>query len=574
MKQNRIVSLLVACAAILFVGNLAAAADVSVYVAPITCKGDISSKTEKKINKYIPRYIADNAGFKIYDQDNLQKIVRKSKIRKKITKCGSKYKCLLKAVKGSGLDVVITGYYKTKGDSVKAYYRVIDVAKGKVITKEKGVYDGEKDARKKKNMKKIVAAFMPKASAFAKGGDDDEDDEDDEDEDEAPAKKGIVVLYIPPIFQGDFDDEKEELQNAFFKALSRQDGYAVYTYDTLGQVVKNKKKLKKIKKCKTKKNCLNKAARRTDLRLVVSGLFKLTDDDEVLVKLVAMDLAENKLWSKAEKIFGSVNKAGKKKSQQRLVAKLLPPPKTAVAEEEDSGDEEEEVREAPKEPEKPKAKPVKRYSSKQIHNEVREALKLAIIGRGADAINGLTRLKDTKRCECNEDGKATDVLLLLEGLARAEKDVDIAKAKNSSKDMLEQCDKVESIVAELNAKLEEYKIKGKLATRLDLNKQRADAYYLKGRGEEQQQQYLEAVESWNKAIELYPAQQDAAKKLQQVPMMAKRMLAQAKTLMVYDAKKARLQIAAVMALIPDENDEIHQDALDLLDELESYERSY
>ena len=423
---------------------------------------------------------------------------------------------------------------------------------------------------KKKNMKKIVAAFMPKASMFAKDEDEDDEDWDDvDDEDEAPAKKGIVVLYIPPIFQGDFDDDKEELQNAFFKALSRQDGYAVYTYDTLGRVVTNKKKLRKIKRCKTKKKCLHKAARRTDLRLVVSGLFKLTDDDEVLVKLVAMDLPENKLWGKAEKIFGSIRRAGKKKSQQRLVAKLLPPPKNAVAEEEDEP--EEDVREAPAKPAKPKAR---RYSSKQIHNEVREALKLAIIGRNADAVAGLKRLKDTKRCECNEDGKATDVLVLLEDLNRAEKEVETAKAKNSSKEMLEGCDKIDAVVDELNGKLGEYKIKGKLGTRLDLKKQRADAYYLKGRGEELQRQYLEAVESWNKAIELYPAQQDAAKKLKQVPMMAKRMLAQARTIMVYDAKKARLQIAAVMALIPDENNEIHQDALDLLDELESYERSY
>ena len=154
MKQNRIVTLLATCAAILFVGNLAAAADVSVYVAPITCKGDISSKTEKKINKYVPRYIAGNEGFKLYDKDNLKKIVRKSRTRKKIARCGHKYKCLLKASKGSGLDVIITGYYKVKGSKVKAYYRVIDVAKGKVITKERGVYDSEKDARKKKEHEK------------------------------------------------------------------------------------------------------------------------------------------------------------------------------------------------------------------------------------------------------------------------------------------------------------------------------------------------------------------------------------------------------------------------------------
>jgi len=558
VKQNRIVSILLACAAILFISSSSwAADDVSVYVSPISFKGKISSKTEQKIEKYLNQYIGKTSGFKVYNQKSLKKVVRKSKTRKKITKCRSKYKCLLKAAKGSGLDVVITASFKKSRKAIKATVRVIDARNGSVLKKEKTTFKTEKKARKKKSMKKLVAAFMPKADMFA-----DEDEDGD----------GVVVLYIPPMFKGEFDDEEDDLKEAFFKALSKQDGYQVYTYKNLKKVVKNKKKLRRIKKCKTKKKCLTKAARRTDLRLVVSGLFKLTDDDEVFVKLVAMDLKENKLWGKAEKIFGSINKAGKSKSQQRLVAKLLPPPKRAAGSDDDEDDEDDE--DEPEVKAKPKPKPVKRYSSKQIRNEVREALKMAIIGRSGDAIKGLDRLKKSKRCECNEDGKATDVLVLLQDLARAEKDVEIAKAKNSSKDMLEHCDRVESIAADLNTRLSDYKIKGKLSTRLDLTMMRSEAYYLKGRGEESQRKYLDAVESWNKAIELYPAHQQAAKKLQQVPMMAKRMLAQAKTIMVYDAKKARMQIAAVMALVPNEEDDIHQDALDLLDELESYESSY
>ena len=562
MKLNRLLPLVLALAAILLTTSPALAADdVSVYVAPIGFKGKISSKTEKKIEKYINQYIGKTDGFKAYDKKSLKKVVRKSKTRKKIIRCKGKYKCLLKAAKGSGLDVVVTAYYKNRSGKIKTTIRVIDARNGSVLKKEKATYKTEKKARSKKNIRKLVAAFMPEASMFA---------DEDEDEDEEGAE-GIVVLYIPPMFKGDFDDEEEELQEAFFKALSKAEGYRIYTYKNLKNVVKNKKKLRRIKKCKTKKKCLTKAARRTDLRLVVSGLFKLTDDDEVFVKLVAMDLKEKKLWGKAEKIFGSINKAGKRKSQQRLVTKLLPAQGKAVADDEEE-DEEEEAEEEEKP--KPKPKRVKRYSSKQIRNEVREALKLAIIGRSAEAIKGLNRLKDTKRCECNEDGKATDVLVLLRDLGKAEKDVEIAKAKNSSKDMLENCERVEAIVADLNTRLSDYRIKGKLGTRLDLTMMRAEAYYLKGRGEETQQKYLDAVESWNRAIELYPAHQQAAKKLQQIPMMAKRMLAQARTLMVYDAKKARIQVAAVMALIPDENNDIHQDALDLLEDLESYENSY
>ncbi len=110
-----------------------------------------------------------------------------------------------------------------------------------------------------------------------------------------------------------------------------------------------------------------------------------------------------------------------------------------------------------------------------------------------------------------------------------------------------------------------------MATRADLKMARAEGFYLKGNMEEDKEDFLEAVESWKKALEYYPAHKEAAAKLKDLSPMCKRLLAKVKTMMTYDAEGAKKKLDMVFKLVKDENDPIHQQALELKQEIEDYE---
>ena len=425
----------------------------------------------------------------------------------------------------------------------------------------------------------ILVLALLSSPAFARSIDDDEDDDEDEID--------IAVLYVPPVFKGEFGDKDiSNINKRFFKSVKKREGYEVYTYKSLKKIIRSKKIVRKIRKCKTKKGCLVKAARKTDLRLVVSGIFHYTDDDEVNVKMVVMDLQKGDIINTFDKTFESMRDARSSKKLRALTKILLPEPdklfgrKTDSYDDEDDEDEDEEdeddvdISSGPKAERKAHTvaiKRPKRYRPQQVRNEIRENLRLVLMNKTGDAITGLKKVRETMKCECNEDGHASDVLALLEEFQKSEKAIDTGIKNKNSKTILAAADSIEHTAAALGTELETLKLQGSMTSAIDLKQVRAQGYLFKGNGEEMHGEYVDAINSWKKALEYDPNMTEATNKLKQTPVIAKRLIAQARTMAAYDTKGARKKLEMVLDLIKDENDNIHQEALDALDEVEDYE---
>ncbi len=456
-------------------------------------------------------------------------------------------------------------------------------------------------------------SIAPNAFAKSKSYDDEEE---------------IAVLLVSPVFKGSFkEDDEDEINQNFYNALRKREGYEIYTYKSLKDIIDSSEKIKEIKKCETKGKCLVAAAKGTGLKFVVSGMFTLTDEDSVAVKMVVFDLKKGEIVNKIDETFDTVRESRSKKNLGSLCKLLLPDPEELSASKEEEEEtpkakakdkkkaaeedeeetpkkkakekkktaEEDEEEPAPKKKAKkasddedenvdvstgPKAnakvKPnvapgPKRYTPEQVKNEVRESLKLAISGRPDDAIARLNKMKSGMRCECNEDARVSDCLNWLQELVAAEENVKTGTEKKSPKILLAAAEKIESILAALDAEILNLKLQGKMATRADLKMARAEGFYLKGNMEEDKEDFLEAVESWKKALEYYPAHKEAAAKLKDLSPMCKRLLAKVKTMMTYDAEGAKKKLDMVFKLVKDENDPIHQQALELKQEIEDYE---
>ena len=427
----------------------------------------------------------------------------------------------------------------------------------------------------------ITAVATSDAQAKKRVVDDDEDEADDEEDAEEANDDEVAVLYIPLLFRGDFTEKTvEKINTYFFRYLRKAQSYNIYTYNNLDEIVKSKKAVKAIKECQTKKGCLATAAKGTPLRLVVSGLFQMTDEEEVQAKLVVLDLSSKDIAQVEEHTFATVKKARNSKNIKKLVAKLLPDPAVMLGKSTKDDDEEEEEEEEVDASSGPKAKArvkptvankPKRFSSQQVAKQVRETLKLVVVARTGEAIDNLRQVKDTMRCECNEDGHATDVLLLLEEFVASEQNIQKAMDKKDSKEILSAADKLESSKAAIDKELEALGIKGVAVTNVELGQARSMGYLYKGQGERSAMNYSEAVKSWNKALEYNQANQEAAERLKDIPNMVTQLLAKSRATMTFDPASARKNINMVLELLPDENDQQHQDALDLLDELEDYE---
>ncbi len=386
------------------------------------------------------------------------------------------------------------------------------------------------------------------------------------------------LLYLPIVAGPNVDsDDLEKIDQILSERMKKFIKFDVYTLNGFEDKY-GRKKARRLMQCGVDLGCIDKRLRRADYQLVVLGEAKKHGKSRIKVSFKVYNLLDGKV-KKDETFKVSVRKFADNPYARKWTIALLTPPESLLSKEEEPEPElfedEEEPEPEPKHVRKPERKSRKKSRSSRLASEksVRSGIKAAYLSFVSGDINeAIGKIKDVtqRRCGCDADGKAFGMKAMMEAFAVADAKVDKAMKQGDSRTIIGNLEEMRTLEGELQEEGQRLGVEKKSRYADEMNSKFAKGYALQGKGQMKQQNYLDARDSFNKALEYDPNDAEAKELLAKIPQQAKQLYMQATYMADYAPEEAKKKLEQVLELVS-QDDPLYEDAQEKLQDIEDME---
>lgn len=408
-----------------------------------------------------------------------------------------------------------------------------------------------------------------------------------------------TVFFMKPVTKDIEKSEAKTIEQNLQKVVKQK--LNAVTYKDVDQ-----KKLKKFGKCGMKPECWSEAAKGEDFQYVLLSLISMTEDEEIKVRLVLVNIEDEDVSDDTSKTYDDVEGASakamyaiikgfsayddisgdskgskadkeRKKREQKLEDKRKEEEREAkerekkqrMEEERQRREEAEEIerlerererREGERKAEQASKKKSLKDNAAKLERARELVLEMCSQGKYNAAIKAITSEKISNiKCECEEDAK---VLALKTQLLNFNKVREQILKGVEAKDASLILDNIEAAKA-----LDEAIVPGGTEFSQKVDKYAATGYLAKGKEMEKADKYIEANEAYEKCLEIDPDKTECSEWLDSKDKLVKKIYDKANVMKNFNPTKAKELLKAILKIVTAE-DEHYKKAEAALQELE------
>ncbi|RJO74016.1 MAG: hypothetical protein C4523_01250 [Myxococcales bacterium] len=397
--------------------------------------------------------------------------------------------------------------------------------------------------------------------------------------DAADALGKVLVLPLTPGPDVDLD-EAEAIDGMLAERMRKFVQFDVVTIQDHSKKF-GRKSERALLRCGVDFKCLDKRLKRTPYDLLVVGKLEVADKN-LEASFTVYNLQEGE--SKRTQTFAvKPGKFDDGAARKWTVGLFVPPEELLAAPEEEPV--EEEVAEPEPEP-KPeprkkavkekaavvaptggKGKPLRGLPSEQdVMDGIRAAYKLFVVGNIDEAQRRIKKVTED-RCACDADGKAFGLKAMLDAFKVTLDKAETALNKNDSKTVIGTLEEMKTLERELADEGRKLGVDATSKYAAEMNAMFARGYFIQGKGNLRDGNYLLARESFKQALQFDPANAEAKAEIDKMPTYAQQLFMQGQYMVDFEPEGAKRKLQQVLELVEPSSD-LYKKAQKKLQEIE------
>jgi len=323
------------------------------------------------------------------------------------------------------------------------------------------------------------------------------------------------------------------------------------------------KATRKLIRCGDDIKCLDKILARAPYDLVAVGKAENTGEGTLMVRFRVINLKDGAV--KRSKDFEVEHgKFEDKPHARQWTMDLLMPVEALIGEEASAKAEEE----APVTKPSSKARRSELASEQDVADATKVSFQAFVQGNIGLAVQKIKKATEN-RCGCNADSKAFGLKAMLEAFQVAYNRVETALEKGDSKVIIGNLEEMKTLEHELSGEGKDFQITEPSKYFVQMNTLFGKGYALQAKGFLNAGKYVDARESYQKALEFAPTLKEAKDALEEMPKYAERLFMEGAYMVDYAPEEAKRKIKQVLD-IAEKGSDIYKKAEAKLKELDSY----
>ncbi len=376
----------------------------------------------------------------------------------------------------------------------------------------------------------------------------------------AQPEAGLLLMPIVPDPEVSLDDA-EQIDQILGKRMKKFKKFDISTIDDYTDKF-GRKRARSMMRCGDDVKCLDRYLRRAPYDLVVVGRAGFEGNGRLTVRFQVYNLAEGEVVRRKEFKLNAGTFSDKKHARKWTLALLVPV--------EDLLGESDVIEPEPEPTPAPVAAPVRRRPDLASAEDVKDGIRTAYMYFADGNINGAVgKIQQVvkRRCGCDEDGRAYGMKAMLEAFRVAHDRVATAMQRSDSKTIIGNLEEMKTLEGELSEEGHKLNVKGESRYAKDMGRAFAKGYILQGQGQLKATQYLDARDSFNKALEYDSNAVEAKEQLDKMPRYANQLLMQGTFMVDYAPEEALKKLRMVQEMVG-EGDPLYAKAQEKINEIE------